>query len=143
MGSGQATGPPPTSGTMTDSSQPTASSTPDGPTSPRRDPGGSPWTARLFLVLALAGAVWPWLANWDFIREYGAFDINLFLGLANENAAAQSLFRDLSIGATAVTIWMVMESRRLSVRGIGWVLLSCLTIAFAFGAPLFLSLIHI
>ena len=125
---------------MTDSSQPTASSTPEGPASPGRDAGGSPWTARLFLVLALAGAVWPWLANWDFIRAYGAFDISLFLDLANENAAAQSLFRDLSIGATAVTIWMVMESRRLSVRGIGWVLLSCLTIAFAFGAPLFLYL---
>ena len=35
---------------------------------------------------------------------------------------------------------MVRESRRLGLRGLGWVLLSCVTIAFAFGAPLFLHL---
>jgi hypothetical protein len=35
---------------------------------------------------------------------------------------------------------MVNESRRLKMRGLVWVLLSCVTIAFAFGAPLFLHL---
>jgi hypothetical protein len=35
---------------------------------------------------------------------------------------------------------MVSESRRLRLRGLGWVLLSCVTIAFAFGAPMFLYL---
>ena len=95
----------------------------------------------VYLALAIAGGVLPWLANLEFIRTYGqAFDIGLFVRLANENPAAQSLSRDLAIGATAVTIWMVSEARRLRLRGLGWVLLSCLTIAFAFGAPLFLYL---
>jgi len=95
----------------------------------------------VYLALAIAGGVLPWLANLEFIRTYGqAFDIGLFVRLANGNPAAQSLSRDLAIGATAVTIWMVSEGRRLRVRGLGWVLLSCITIAFAFGAPMFLYL---
>jgi hypothetical protein len=60
--------------------------------------------------------------------------------MASANPAAASLSRDLAIGATAVVIWMVRESRRLQMRGLVWVLLSCITIAFACGAPLFLYL---
>jgi len=106
--------------------------------------GWPPMPTRLswvYLALAIAGGVLPWLANLEFIRTYGqAFDIGLFVRLANGNPAAQSLSRDLAIGATAITIWMVSEARRLRLRGLGWVLLSCVTIAFAFGAPLFLYL---
>ncbi|MFN9644846.1 MAG: DUF2834 domain-containing protein [Cyanobacteriota bacterium] len=97
--------------------------------------------AWIYLALAVAGGVLPWLANLDFIRESGQpFDLGLFVRLANANPAAQSLSRDLAVGATAVTLWMVVESRRLGMRGLAWVLLSCVTIAFAFGAPLFLYL---
>ena len=89
----------------------------------------------------MAGAVLPWLANLNFIRAYGtSFDLAQFVQLANANPAAQSLSRDLAIGATAVVIWIVQESRRLQVRGLPWVLLCCVTLAFACGAPLFLYL---
>lgn len=95
----------------------------------------------VYLVLAVAGGVLPWLANLDFMQAYGAsFDIGLFVRLANANPAAASLSRDLAIGASAVTIWMISEARRLNMRGLAWVLLSCVTIAFAFGCPLFLYL---
>ncbi len=108
--------------------------TPDGP-------GGLSWITWLYLILAVAGGILPWLANLDFIRAEGApFDLGLFVRQANANPAARSLSSDLAIGATAITIWMVRESRRLGMRGLGWVLLSCVTIAFAFGAPLFLHL---
>ena len=83
----------------------------------------------------------PGLANLEVIHTYGqTIDIGQFVRLANGNPAAQSLSRDLAIGATAITIWMVSESRKLRLRGLGWVLLSCVTIAFAFGAPMFLYL---
>lgn len=115
----------------------TMSSTPEKATAAAR-PG---WLAWLYLALALAGAVLPWLANLEFMQAHGsAFDLGLFVQLANANPAARSLSRDLAIAATAVTIWMVSESRRLKMRGLGWVLLSCVTVAFAFGAPLFLHL---
>lgn len=97
--------------------------------------------AWLYLGLAIAGAVLPWMANLDFIQRYGSsFDIGQFVSLANANPAAQSLSRDLLIGASAITIWMVMESRRLQMRHLWVVLLSAVTIAFAFAAPLFLYL---
>ena len=99
------------------------------------------WVRWLYLALAIAGAIFPWMANLSFMQDYGSsFDIGLFVQLANANAAAQSLSSDLAIAATAITIWMVQESRRLQMRGLPWVLLSCVTIAFAFGAPLFLYL---
>lgn len=95
----------------------------------------------LYLSLAIAGALLPWAANLEFIRDNGAsFDLGSFVAQAAVNPAARSLSRDLAIGATAVTIWMVTEGRRIGLRGLGWVLLSCVTIAFAFGAPLFLFL---
>ncbi|MCP9776198.1 DUF2834 domain-containing protein [Cyanobium sp. WAJ14-Wanaka] len=100
-----------------------------------------PWLQWLYLGLAIAGAVLPWLANLDFIRAYGnTFDITQFIALANANPAAQSLSRDLAIGATAVVIWIVQESRRLQMKGLPWVLLCCISLAFACGAPLFLYL---
>ena len=95
----------------------------------------------IYLALAVAGAVLPWMANLEFIGlTDGRFDLGLFVQLANANPAASSLSRDLAIGATAVVIWMVQESRRLQMRGLAWVLLSCVTVAFACGAPLFLYL---
>jgi fermentation-respiration switch protein FrsA (DUF1100 family) len=112
--------------------------TPDVASHPGAGPRALKW---LYLALAIAGAILPWLANLAFIRDYGSsFDLGLFVQLANANPAASSLSRDLAIGATAVVIWMVQESRRLQMRGLPWVLLSCVTLAFAFGAPLFLYL---
>ena len=99
------------------------------------------WVPMVYLILAIAGAVLPWMANIQFMKAHGpSMDIGLFVAMANANPAAQSLSRDLAIGATAVTIWMVQEGRRLQMKGVGWVLLSCVTVAFAFGAPLFLYL---
>ncbi|MFM7652162.1 MAG: DUF2834 domain-containing protein [Vulcanococcus sp.] len=100
-----------------------------------------PWLAWLYLALAIAGGVLPWLANLDYMRQYGSsFDLGLFVQLANANPAAQSLSRDLLVGASAITIWMVVESRRLQMRHLWLVLLSSVTIAFAFAAPFFLFL---
>lgn len=99
----------------------------------------SPWLQWVYLALAVSGAIFPWLANAEFIRDYGqAFDLAQFMELANANPAARSLSRDLLIGATAVTIWIISEARRLKMRGLWIVLLSSVTIAFAFAAPFFL-----
>lgn len=119
--------------------------TSSGPSTKATTTKGSPRTPSpielLYLVLAIAGAVLPWLANLDYIRESGgAFDIAHFVAQANANPAAASLSRDLGIGATAVVIWMVREARRIQMRGLPWVLLSCVTLAFACAAPLFLYL---
>ena len=100
-----------------------------------------PWLSWLYLALAVAGGVLPWLANLEFMRDYGSsFDLMQFIALTNANPAAQSLSRDLIVGASAITIWMVVESKRLQMKHLWIVLLSAVTIAFAFAAPLFLFL---
>jgi len=100
-----------------------------------------PWLAWRYLAIAVAGAVLPWIANLDYMRQYGnSFDIGLFVQLANANPAARSLSSDLLVGASAITVWMVVESRRLQMRHLWLVLLSSVTVAFAFAAPLFLFL---
>ncbi len=95
----------------------------------------------VYLFLAVIGAVLPTLSNIEFIKQYGPeFDISKFIELANVNSAAQSLSRDLFIGASAITIWIVSEARRLKMRNLWLVFLSMFLIAFACAAPLFLYL---
>tara|TARA_Y100000766_G_scaffold227154_1_gene200210 strand:- start:867 stop:1223 length:357 start_codon:yes stop_codon:yes gene_type:complete len=99
------------------------------------------WLKWVYLFLAILGAILPTLANIEFAKSYGpAFDIQLFIELANNNPASQSLSRDLFIGSTAVFIWIISESKRLEMKNLWIVILTTFTIAFAFSAPLFLYL---
>jgi len=99
------------------------------------------WLKWLYLGLAILGAILPTLANIEFAKTYGpSFDIQLFIELANNNPASQSLSRDLFIGASAVFIWIISESKRLEMKNLWIVILTTFTIAFAFSAPLFLYL---
>ena len=99
------------------------------------------WLKWVYLLLAILGAVLPTLANIEFAKSYGpTFDIQLFIELANNNPAAQSLSRDLFIGSTAVFVWIISESKRLEMKNLWIVILTTFTIAFAFSAPLFLYL---
>ena len=64
------------------------------------------------------------MANFDFAIEYGnSLDIKNFISLANANPAAQSISRDLLVGATAVFIWIVNESKKLNIKNM-WVAIS-------------------
>ena len=95
----------------------------------------------IYLLLAFLGATLTIQANINFINEYGpGFDIPLFIKLANVNPAARSLSSDLLVGASAITIWIFSEGKRLEIRHLWIVFLSMFTIAFAFAAPLFLFL---
>ena len=93
------------------------------------------------MAFAAAGAIFPTLANIDFVRSYGnSFDLGQFILLANVNPAAQSLSRDLLIGAGAITVWIISEAKRLEMKNLWIVLFASIIIAFAFAAPLFLYL---
>ena len=99
------------------------------------------WLVLIYFIFAIAGGIFPTLSNIDFARSYGpGFDIIKFIELANINPAAESLSRDLMIGAGAIIIWIFSEARRLKMKHLWIVILSTFTIAFAFAAPLFLLL---
>ena len=81
------------------------------------------------------------MANFDFAKEYGnSFDIKNFIALANANPAAQSISRDLLVGASAIFIWIVNESKKLNIKNMWIVYSGTFLIAFAFSAPFFLFL---
>ena len=95
----------------------------------------------LYLFLAVLGAILPMISNFNFAMEYGpSFDINQFIQLANANPAAESISRDLLIGASAVFIWIVNESKKLNMKNMWIVYVGTFLIAFAFSAPFFLFL---
>ena len=95
----------------------------------------------LYLGLSILGAILPMISNFNFAMEYGSsFDLNKFIQLANANPAAESISRDLLIGASAVFIWIVNESRKLNIKNMWIVYAGTFLIAFAFAAPFFLFL---
>jgi len=121
--------------------QPAVTAAGSDPAKPDRLSRGWGGLQALYLILAVLGAVLPWLANLEFMNQVGGgFDLGLFVSMANANPAAQSLSRDLLISSTAVSIWIVVESRRLKMRGLAATLGLCFGISFACGAPFFLYL---
>ena len=81
------------------------------------------------------------MANFDFAMVYGnSFDIYKFIELANANPAAKSISRDLLVGASAVFIWILNESKKLKMKNMWTVYIGTFLIAFAFSAPFFLFL---
>ena len=95
----------------------------------------------LYLFLSILGAILPMMANFDFAMKYGnSFDIKSFIDLANADPAAQSISRDLLIGASAIYIWIVNESKKLNIKNMWSVYIGTFLIAFAFSAPFFLFL---
>jgi hypothetical protein len=98
-----------------------------------------PW---IYLLLAILGAILPWQANLEFIQmnPAGGFDLQTFIQDANINAASRSLNRDLLIAASAFSIWIIVEGRKLKVKGWWIALIVSFSISFACGGPLFLYL---
>jgi len=95
-----------------------------------------------YLALAVLGAILPWQANLEFMQAAATpgFDLPGFIHDANLTAASRSLSRDLLIAASAFTLWIGVEGRRLQVRGWWMTLIVCVTVSFACGGPLFLHL---
>ena len=97
--------------------------------------------SNLYFVLAIFGAVLPMISNYNFAQEYGPnFDIFKFIQLASNNPAAESISRDLLIGASAIFIWIINESKKLNIKNMWIVYIGTFLIAFAFSAPFFLFL---
>jgi uncharacterized membrane protein HdeD (DUF308 family) len=89
-----------------------------------------------FLVLAIAGLVGTW-----FFNVLAIVQLRDFIGdWVNSGPAVSSLTVDLLVVAIAGSILIIVEAKRLGMRG-GWVYvaLSGLT-AFAFTFPLFLAM---
>ena len=92
----------------------------------------------VYALLALLGAVLPWSFNLQFFNEAATPSMGYFVALCFANPASSSITIDLLIGATAFSVWMLAEARRLGIRHVWVYLLLTMFVAFAFAAPLFL-----
>ena len=112
---------------------------PDRITPTRSRPGFTRhWTplAVTYLLLAIVGLIGTWTYNIIAIVQLRDF----FGDWANSGPAVSSLTVDLLVAAVAGSILIIVESRRLGLRG-GWVYVALAGItAFAFVFPLFLSM---
>lgn len=99
---------------------------------------GRRWLQGLYLLLAVAGLVWPWIYNLEVIAS--GEGLGAFADAAFATPAAASLTVDLIVAYVAFVVFVAAESVRLRIRW-GWLLipLSAVT-SFAFAFPLFLAL---
>jgi hypothetical protein len=93
-------------------------------------------TAVAFLVLAVAGLVGTWTFNALAIAQM----VDFVGDLVSSGPAVSSITVDLLVVAVAGSVFIIVEARRLGMRG-AWlyIVLSGLT-AFAFTFPLFLAM---
>ena len=96
----------------------------------------------LYLAISLLGLLIPWYFNLQFMEETGttllSFSIADFVRAGFSNPAAACLSADLVIGASAASVFIVLEGRRLAMKH-WWVYLVLTNlVAFAFAFPLFL-----
>ena len=92
-----------------------------------------------YLALAIWGAIHPmaWFVAW--FRAEGVSLSRLVEGWT-VNAAATGLTWDLTIAATALTIWVIAETRVRRNWGALWALPATFLIGLSCGLPLYLFL---
>ena len=90
-------------------------------------------------MLALAGLLVPWYYNLEFIRHSQVMPaVADYFRDGTATPLAASLTWDLLITATAGSVFMVLEMRRLKMKYIWLFVVGSFLIAFAFVFPLFL-----
>lgn len=97
------------------------------------------WVYGLVAVLALIGT---WGNNIHYMTSgLSPLDVNiLFWKETFANPASRSITVDILFLSIPVTIWMMMEARRLQMRGIWFYLIGSLLIAVSMTVPLFMAL---
>lgn len=97
------------------------------------------WIYGIASVLALIGT---WGNNLHYLSlGLNPLDVNLlFWKETLANPASRSITVDLFFLGVPVTLWMMMEARRLQMRGIWFYLIGSLLVAISFTVPLFMAL---
>jgi len=96
----------------------------------------------IYLVLSIVGLCSTWYFNFQYMAEtqstFLSFDIVDFIRDCFSNPAASSISSDVLVGATAASLFIFYEGRRLSIKRWWVYILLNSFVAFAFAFPLFL-----
>lgn len=97
---------------------------------------------RIYYFLAILALVATWRQNLAFMNDDQvdrAHGFAAFWPALLVNRATISITVDIFLFALAAVVWMVLEARRLSMRGAWLYVLFGMTIAISFTFPLFLA----
>lgn len=103
-----------------------------------RASAGPGWAYRLYLGLALAGAVIPYAILLPWIGRYG-FDLPRFLAGPFANGPASIFSADVLLSAAVFLVFASIEGRRLGLRLLWLPPLIVLTIGLCCALPVFLA----
>ncbi len=92
----------------------------------------------VYAALTLPGAALTWYYNLQFMEQADGFSLLDFAAGGFANPAAASLSVDLLVFGITISIFIVVEARRLGMRFAWLYLLLGINIAMAFACPLFL-----
>lgn len=92
----------------------------------------------VYALIGLAALVGTWGNNLHYLG-LGFTNANVRFWLDTlANPASRSITVDVFFFALAATVWLVLEARRLRMRGAWWYVLLSLLVAVSFAFPMFL-----
>lgn len=98
--------------------------------------------ALVYSLVALVALIGTWGNNLGYMSlGLSPLDVNiLFWKETLANYASRSITVDVFFLGVPITVWMMMEARRLQMRGIWWYLVGSLLVAISVTVPLFMAL---
>jgi hypothetical protein len=92
----------------------------------------------VYALIGLAALVGTWGNNLNYLG-LGFTNANVRFWLDTlANPASRSITVDVFFFALAATVWLLLEARRLGMRGAWWYVLLSLLVAVSFAFPMFL-----
>jgi hypothetical protein len=94
-----------------------------------------------YLMIGLAGLVGTWGNNVDYLSSgLGVWDVNLlFWQETLVNPASRSITVDILCLGLAAIVWMFLEARRLSMRGVSVYVFLSIFVAIGAAFPFFMA----
>ncbi|MBC3767127.1 DUF2834 domain-containing protein [Neptunicella marina] len=91
----------------------------------------------VYLVLCLLGILLPFSRFIPWLMQHG-FDIHLFMQALMTSAIAAFFALDVVVSAMVLVVFIVYESRRISMKGAGLPIAATFLVGVSLGLPLFL-----
>ncbi len=92
-----------------------------------------------YLTLAIAGATWPLARLWPWLAANGP-DPGALIAAWNATAPGAAMFADMTLTATAFSLWVIAETRVRRNWPALWAIPAAWLIGLACGLPLYLFL---
>ena len=95
--------------------------------------------AALYYVLTLVGFLATWYYNGQYIIHGGGLGPSEFFGAAFANFLTAAITIDVYLAALVFSVWVLSDSRRISVKWPWLYVVLCFSVGLAISFPLYLA----